>query len=103
VVDEASATSLDRRSVRVSSHKSLDLSPKEIERAFADSRWAESFPPILNVEQAAQLLRHPKATIYSWSSQGLLSSCSTRAGKKLLFWRNRLIEKIFNEGLRSEK
>jgi excisionase family DNA binding protein len=78
---------------------SLKLTAQEIQRAFADTKWAEIFPPILTVEQAAKLLVVPKATVYDWSSRGLLSGCARRVGKHLRFVRDRLITKIFNEGL----
>ena len=79
--------------------ESLKLTAQEIQRAFADPKWAESFPPILTVNQAAALLVVPKATIYDWSSRGLLSGCARRVGKHLRVFRDRLVAKIFNEGL----
>jgi excisionase family DNA binding protein len=78
---------------------SLKLTDKEIAAAFSDSRWADRFPPILNVDQAAELVDVPKNTIYTWSSQGLLRGCSRKVGRHLRFFRDRLVKKIFNEGL----
>lgn len=49
----------------MSTSESLHLSDKEIAAAFADARWAERFPPFLNVEQAAELFDVPVATIYA--------------------------------------
>jgi excisionase family DNA binding protein len=79
--------------------ESLNLTSREIQGAFAHSKWAEAFPPILTIDQAAALLSVPKATVYDWSSRGLLSGCARRVGKHLRFVRDRLIAKIFNEGL----
>lgn len=77
---------------------SLKLTKGEVAVAFSSPVWAEKYPPILNVAQAAELLSVPKATIYDWSSRGRLSSCSRRVGKHLRIWRDRLIAHIFNEG-----
>lgn len=80
-------------------HESLKLTAQEIQRAFSDPKWAEAYPPILSVDQAASLLNVPKATVYDWSSRGLLAGCARRVGKHLRIVRNRLVEKIFNESL----
>jgi hypothetical protein len=77
----------------------LKLSDREIHAAFAAGPWAEQFPPVLSVAQAAKLLQVPQSTIYDWSSRGLLQSCARRAGKRLQIFRDRLLKKIFNDGL----
>jgi hypothetical protein len=77
-------------------HDSCGLTPREIAGAFADPIWAEKYPPILDVDQAAELLRLPKSTIYDWSSRDLLKTCAARAGKHLRFFRDRLVAMIFN-------
>jgi len=76
--------------------ESLRLTPREITAAFANGT---PIRPILTVDEAAALLRVPKATVYDWRSRGLLCGCCRRAGKRLLFYRDRLIEKVFNDGL----
>jgi hypothetical protein len=83
--------------------ESLNLTAREVTTAFADGAWATAFPPILNCDQAAALLQVPKQTIYDWSSRGLLRGCSRRIGKHLRFVRDRLIAKIFNEGLYADR
>lgn len=80
------------------SHKE-DLSESEISAMFADPCNTEQFPPILTVDQAAELLQVPKNTIYDWNSRGLLKSCSRRVGRHLRIIRDRLIDHIFNKGL----
>ena len=77
----------------------LRLTEQEIKSAFAAGPWAEQFPPVLTIDQAADLLQVPKSTLYDWRSRGLLDRCSRRVGKRVLFIRNRLMELIFNEGL----
>ena len=80
---------------------SLKLTDKEIGLSFSDPLWAERFPPIMSLEQAADLLGLPKATIYDWRSRGLLGSCSRKCGKRVHFFRNRLIDLVFNKGLQN--
>lgn len=79
--------------------QSLKLTDAEIRQAFAEPAWAEKYPPVLDIDQAAELARIPKATIYSWSSAGRLRGCSRRVGKHLRIFRDRFIKRIFNEGL----
>jgi excisionase family DNA binding protein len=77
----------------------LKLSRAELTSAFADPHWAGQFPPILSVEQAARLLQVPKRTVYDWSARGLLRGCGRRVGKHLRIVRDRLLAKVFNQGL----
>ena len=84
-------------------HADLRLTDKEITRAFADPTWAAAYPPVLDVEQAARLAAVPKATVYSWSSQGHLRGCARKVGKHLRIFRDRFIKRIFNEGINSAK
>jgi excisionase family DNA binding protein len=76
-----------------------ELTPREITALFADPAWATRFPPILTVDEAAELARVPKHTIYAWSSQDLLKGCSRRVGKHLRILRDKFVLKLFNEGL----
>jgi excisionase family DNA binding protein len=82
---------------------SLKLTDREISSCFADPVCAEQFPPVLTIEQAAQLLQVPVQTVYQWRSRGLLGSCCRKIGKHLRFYRDRLIKLTFNEGLTDEK
>lgn len=79
--------------------ESLKLTAKELAAAFADPLWATKFPPVLTVDQAADLLQVPMQTIYDWRSRGLLVGCGRKAGKHLRFFRDKLLCLIFNEGL----
>jgi hypothetical protein len=79
---------------------SRDLSFAEIAAAFSDPVHAERFPPILTLQQAAELWQVPLDTFYQWRSRGLLDGCSCKVGKHVRLFRDRLIIQIFNKGLR---
>jgi excisionase family DNA binding protein len=81
----------------------LKLTDREIVCCFADPVCAQRFPPVLTIEQAAQLLQVPVQTVYQWRSRGLLGPCCRKIGKHLRFYRDRLIKKAFNEGLTDEQ
>lgn len=77
-------------------HPALNLTKAEISSMFSGG-WAEKFPPILDREMTAALLLVPEATIYDWSSRGLLTGCARGVGRHLRIVRDRLIQRIFNE------
>ena len=77
----------------------LKLTDKEIASAFADPVCAERFPPVMNIQQAAELLQVPVQTLYQWRHRELLGSCCRKIGKHLRFYRDRLLKQVFNEGL----
>jgi hypothetical protein len=79
--------------------RSLKLSDAEIAAAFADPDSASRYPPIMTIEQAADLLQYPTETLRNWRSRGMLSGCSRRGGKRVRFFRDRLIKLFFNNGL----
>lgn len=79
--------------------ENLKLTAKEVDAAFEDSAWGTKFPPVLSLEQAAELIQLPLETLYSWRSRGLLKGCSRKVGKYVRVFRNRFLLKIFNEGL----
>jgi excisionase family DNA binding protein len=79
----------------------LELTAKDLASAFGEGPWAEKYPPVLTLEQAAALLQVPKQTIYDWRSRGELTGCSRKVGKHVRFWRDKLIQKLFNEGLKA--
>jgi excisionase family DNA binding protein len=76
----------------------LKLTQREISAAF-ESTAGPRIPPILTIDEAAALLRIPKATLYDWRSRGLLSGCCRKVGKHLRFFRDRVIEQAFNKGI----
>jgi excisionase family DNA binding protein len=73
-----------------------NLTAKELAQMFADPHSANRFPPLLSVDQAADLLQVPKRSIYDWSSRGLLDGCAARVGKHLRLARDRLLQRFFN-------
>ena len=77
----------------------LKLTPAELAAPFVDSLWGKKFSPVLTVDEAAELLRVPKSTIYDWSSRGMLRGSARRVGKHLRIFRDRLLRQVFNEGL----
>ena len=82
-----------------SKEDSLNLTAQDVANAFAEPVWAAKFPPVLTIDQAAELLQIPKQTLYDWSSRGLLRGCCRKVGKHLRFFRDKLLFLIFNEGL----
>jgi len=77
---------------------SLKLTPREIAAA-CEANGVSTIPPVLTVDEAAELLRVPKQTIYDWSARGLLQGCSRKVGKHLRLFRDRLLQRVFNEGI----
>jgi excisionase family DNA binding protein len=75
------------------------ITKEEIAASFVAGDHGDTYPPILDVDQAAKLLNVPKNTIYLWNSQGRLNGCSQRIGKHLRFFRDRMISKIMNDGI----
>jgi excisionase family DNA binding protein len=78
---------------------SLKLTAQEVAALFTDPVCCSRFPPLLTIDQAAELLQIPVATLYDWRSRGLLGNCSRRLGKHVRFYRDRLIHLVFNEGI----
>ena len=78
----------------------VKVGQEDLDHAFFDNLGGR-FPPVLNAAQAAELLQIPIKTLYEWSSRGYLRGCSRRRGKRLFFWRDRLIRELF-EGKESE-
>ncbi len=75
---------------------SLRLTSDEIVALFASGDWEAKFPPLLSVQQAADLLQVPKKTVYDWSSRGLLKGCCRKVGRHLRIVRSRFIDLMFN-------
>jgi hypothetical protein len=74
----------------------IKLSPAELNAMFADEKWSREFPPILLVEDAARLAGVEVATVYDWSSRGLLREFANKKGKKLRILRNKFVEFLFS-------
>ncbi len=79
------------------------ISKEEIRATFADEANSAAFPPILTVQQAALLMQVPVATVYDWSSRGLLDHCARRVGKHLRIFRDRFVQNAFTKGVRQDE
>lgn len=80
-----------------------EISLDEIRATFADEASSAAFPPILTVQQAARLMQVPVATLYDWSSRGLLDHCARRVGKHLRIFRDRFVQNAFEKGVRQDE
>lgn len=77
--------------------KRLQLTKGEFDRAFSREEVVKEFPPILDVKGVAKLLSlKSHKTVYHWISQGWLDGAYRKRGKHLLFWRDRVIQRIFD-------
>jgi hypothetical protein len=65
-----------------------------IEKHLAE--YAESYPPLITVEQAARIADVPVKTIYFWSSLGKLDGCKHRQGKRLRLSRDCFVSFLLN-------
>jgi hypothetical protein len=81
----------------------LNLSDLEIAQFFADPAMAARFPPVLTLEEAGDLLRTPVGTLRDWRSRGLLDGCARKLGREVRFIRDRLLKRVFNDGLDHQK
>ena len=84
------------------SDESFRLTDREIAGMFSHPVDAERYPPVMTLAEAATLLRVPAETLRDWRSRGLLTECSRKVGKHVRFFRDRLLRKVFNDGLRAD-
>ena len=79
----------------------VKLSADELTTNFTSGPWAEKYPPILTIAQAADMLQVPVGTLRFWRTTGRLNGCSRRYGRVLRFYRDRLVRWFFEgEGRR---
>ncbi len=74
----------------------VNLKPEEIRAAFDTPDLREQFPPVMDVKQVARLFNKSPKTIYGWVEMGYLDGTFRRMGKHLVFWREAVIDKVFN-------
>jgi excisionase family DNA binding protein len=74
----------------------INLKPREIEAAFDTDAMRALYAPIMTVPHVAALLQLSKKTIYHWIQRGRLDGTFRKRGKHHLFWRDRVIDKVFN-------
>jgi hypothetical protein len=75
----------------------LKLGRAEVSSMFTDPEWARAFPPVLTAEAASRFASVSIATIYDWSSRGLLKGCAYKKGKKLRIVRDRFVQFLFTK------
>ena len=75
---------------------SIQLKPSEIKAAFDAAEMRRLFGPILDVSAMMLLLRLSRRTLYFWIAQGRLDGTFRKRGKHHFFWRDRVIDRIFN-------
>ena len=75
----------------------IRLRATEIATAFSGEELRRRFPPVLGVPDVVELLRlRSRKTLYSWIAHGYLDGTFRRRGKSHLFWRDRLLDRVFN-------
>lgn len=77
---------------------SIELTDRELAEMFGDPAFSAQFPPVLTLEQAANLVQLPVETLRSWRSRGVLNGCSCRVGKHVRILRDRFLTQIFSQG-----
>jgi hypothetical protein len=77
------------------SGKKPNLTPEEIAAPFAGA-WGEQFPPIISRPQVAKLFGKSVKAIDDWKAKGRLDGTFRKRGKHLFFWRDRVIDLIYN-------
>jgi hypothetical protein len=77
------------------------LTREEVDSAFAHALWAERYPAVLTLRNAAELVQLPESTIRDWRSRQLLRPCSVNVGRQVRIYRNEYLQLLF-KGLNSE-
>ncbi len=77
------------------SAKRIQLTKAEIAKAFREGNGAQ-IPVILSTEQLAALVSRSPKTIYEWVALGYLDGTFRKRGNGHLFWRDRVIQALFN-------
>jgi hypothetical protein len=81
--------------IAVSTRK-RNLTPGDIELAFAAGADAARFPIIMSPVQLAGLLGLSRKTVDHWIACGRLDGAFRKRGKHNLIWRDRALQIIFN-------
>ena len=77
------------------SGKTRGITRDELQKPF-EGELARDWPPVLSPAQVSDLLGISVSTLYEWVSKGRLDGAFRRRGKHLLFWRDRLLDIVFN-------
>lgn len=71
------------------------MDESHIERVAAEYR--EHYPALISIEQAMAIAGVPRATLYDWSSRGLLDAIKVRRGRRLLLARDGFLRWLLSE------
>jgi hypothetical protein len=59
---------------------------------------ARLYPPLIGVEQAAEIAHRRIQTVYDWSSRGLLRNCKLERKGRLVLQRDRFVRFLHGGG-----
>jgi hypothetical protein len=71
------------------------LTGEEIRRAFAQGPGSQ-VPVILSPTQLGTLTGVPRKTVYEWLARGRFEGAYRKRGKRILLWRDRALDVLFN-------
>ena len=72
------------------------ITRREITAAFDTEEMNDRFPPILKIEQVAELLQCSQSTVEKLSASGKLNFAKSNRGP-VRFWRDRVVAWLFGE------
>lgn len=75
---------------------SIALKPSEVHAALDSEALRDRYPPVCQKPQIAALLGISIKTLDEWMAHGRLDGTYRRRGKRVFFWRDRVVEIIFN-------
>lgn len=64
--------------------------------------YRKLYPPLIDVEQAAEIAHAPKATIHGWSSAGHMDGFKVKKGRRVLFGRDEFVSFVLSGNPDSE-
>lgn len=74
----------------------IKLTKTEIAAAFGNDA-AGDFPPVLTMEQVSEMLQVPMSTLKQWKAEGRFDGSFRRVGKRVRWFRDRVIDCYFNK------
>ncbi|MCE5328051.1 MAG: helix-turn-helix domain-containing protein [Planctomycetaceae bacterium] len=77
--------------------QTIRLLPDELASGFVGP-WGQKFPPLLTVEQAAELLQVSVNSMYHLRSEGRLDGTFSKVAGKLRFHREKLFRLVCERG-----
>ena len=62
------------------------MEPQDVNQAMKE--YANKYPPMLTLVQAAEIIQRPLATLYDWSHRGRFDSFKQRNGREIRLLRD---------------